>query len=107
MPVIEERRIWLTDLENWRLHYAKTLHAWYERFQARRAEIAAIFDERFCRMWEFYLLSCEGDFLYQGACVFQLQLARKVDTVPLTRDYLYASPPRPRAARRPKAVAAE
>jgi cyclopropane-fatty-acyl-phospholipid synthase len=88
-PHIEQQGLWLTDLEIWRLHYAKTLAAWNERFQARRSEAAAIYDERFCRMWEFYLQVCEMGFRHQGLCVFQLQLAKDVAAVPLTRRYIY------------------
>ena len=47
-----------------------------------------MFDERFCRMWEFYLAGCECAFRYQGHAVFQIQLAKRIDTVPLTRDYI-------------------
>jgi cyclopropane-fatty-acyl-phospholipid synthase len=71
-----------------RLHYADTLRAWRERFNRQRAEIAQIYDERFCRMWEFYLCLSEIAFRYRGHMVFQLQLAKKVDAVPLTRDYI-------------------
>ncbi|MEJ0097930.1 MAG: class I SAM-dependent methyltransferase [Bauldia sp.] len=88
-PKIERQGFWLTDLEVWRLHYAETLAAWNRRFQARRAEAAAIYDERFCRMWEFYLQVCELGFRYQGLCVFQLQLTKDIAAAPLTRDYIY------------------
>ena len=88
-PVIEQQDFWLTDLDNWRLHYARTLAAWNDRFQARRAEAGAIYDERFCRMWEFYLQLCEVGFRMSGLCVFQMQLAKKIDAVPITRDYIY------------------
>ena len=88
-PVIERQDFWLTDLENWRLHYAETLAAWNDRFQARRAEAAALYDERFCRMWEFYLQSCEVGFRMAGLCVFQIQLSKKIDALPITRDYIY------------------
>jgi cyclopropane-fatty-acyl-phospholipid synthase len=88
-PRIEQQGLLLTDLEIWRLHYAKTLAAWNQNFQARRAEAAAIYDERFCRMWEFYLQVCEMGFRHQGLCVFQLQLAKNIAAVPLTRDYIY------------------
>jgi cyclopropane-fatty-acyl-phospholipid synthase len=112
-PVLEKRRLWLTDLEVWRLHYAKTLAAWYDRFQAHRAEVAAMFDERFCRMWEFYLIVCEAGFRFQNMCNFQLQIAKRLDVVPLTRDYMNAEPVAAAAekkrapSRRPRAVAAE
>jgi cyclopropane-fatty-acyl-phospholipid synthase len=88
-PIIEKRDFWMTDLENWRLHYAMTLAAWNERFQARRAELASIYDERFCRMWEFYLQLCEVGFRLSGLCVFQMQFAKQIDAVPITRNYIY------------------
>jgi cyclopropane-fatty-acyl-phospholipid synthase len=88
-PVIEKQDFWMTDLENWRLHYAMTLAAWNERFQARRAEVASIYDERFCRMWEFYLQLCEVGFRLSGLCVFQMQFAKQIDAVPITRNYIY------------------
>ena len=87
-PVIEKQDLLLMDLEILWLHYAKTLRAWDERFQSRRSEVAARFGERFCRMWEFYLQGCEMTFRFQELCVFQLQLAKKVGAVPITRDYL-------------------
>ena len=88
-PVIERQDFWLSDLENWRLHYAKTLAAWNERFQAHRAEAAALYDDRFCRMWEFYLQFCEVGFGMAGLSVLQMQLTKKIDAVPITRDYIY------------------
>ncbi len=88
MPAIEKAGLWVTDVEILRLHYAETLKAWRERFEARRSEIEAMYDQRFCRMWEFYLVSSEIGFRYGGHMVFQLQLSRRVDAVPLTRDYL-------------------
>lgn len=71
------------------MHYAETLRHWRARFAAKRAEIAALYDERFCRMWEFYLAGSECAFRYQGHVVFQAQLARSVDAVPPTRAYMY------------------
>jgi cyclopropane-fatty-acyl-phospholipid synthase len=90
-PVLERRGLWLTDLETLRLHYAKTLHAWEQRFQTHRAEVRSLFDERFCRMWEFYLQSCELGFIHQELCVFQLQIAKQIDVIPITRDYIYTN----------------
>ncbi len=90
-PLIESEGFWLTDLEVLRLHYAKTLEAWDQRFQARRAEVAAMFDERFCRMWEFYLQSSEMSFRCRQQLVFQLQLAKEIGVVPITRDYLHGN----------------
>lgn len=88
LPAIERSGLWLTDVEILRLHYADTLKAWRERFLARRAEAAALYDERFCRLWEFYLASSEVAFRRFGHMVFQLQLAKRQDAVPLGRDYL-------------------
>jgi len=78
----------VTDVEVWRLHYAETLRAWREAFMARRDEAAAIYDERFCRMWEFYLAFAEAAFRQEEIVVFQVQLARRIESVPLTRDYM-------------------
>jgi cyclopropane-fatty-acyl-phospholipid synthase len=90
-PAIEKSGLVISDLEVLRLHYAETLKAWRARFMARRGEVAALYDERFCRMWEFYLAACEAGFRYNGLVVFQLQLAHNADAVPLTRDYLAAA----------------
>jgi cyclopropane-fatty-acyl-phospholipid synthase len=87
-PILERRRIWLTDMEALRLHYARTLAHWHERFQANRDKVKALYDERFCRMWEFYLQSCEAGFRWGGLTVFQLQLATAIDALPITRDYM-------------------
>jgi cyclopropane-fatty-acyl-phospholipid synthase len=87
-PAIERSGLIVTDVECLRLHYAETLAEWRRRFMARRAEAAALYDERFCRMWEFYLAGSEATFRHSGHMVFQIQLARKVDAVPLTRDYI-------------------
>jgi len=88
MPVIEKSGFIVCDLEILRLHYAYTLRAWRERFMARRDEAVALYDERFCRMWEFYLAGFEAAFRYDDLVVLQLQLAKRLDTVPITRDYL-------------------
>lgn len=77
-----------TDIEILRLHYAKTLAHWRRRFAANRDAIAAIYDERFCRMFEMYLAGSELAFSVQDHMVFQIQLARRQDAVPLTRDYI-------------------
>jgi cyclopropane-fatty-acyl-phospholipid synthase len=88
VPVVERTGLWITDIEILRLHYAETLRAWRTRFNANRERIRALYDERFCRMWEFYLAGSEIAFRHQGHLNFQMQLAKKVDTVPLTRDYM-------------------
>ncbi len=90
LPAVERAGLYVTDVEILRLHYAQTLRLWRERFAANRAKIAALYDERFCRMWEFYLAGSEATFRHSGYMVFQLQLARQVDAVPLTRDYIGA-----------------
>ena len=78
----------MTDLEFLRLHYAKTLKHWHERFEANREKIAAMYDERFCRMWEFYLISAEMMFRTGSQLVFHMQLARRRDAAPIVRDYV-------------------
>ncbi len=88
VPEIERAGLFITDVEVLRLHYAYTLAEWRRRFAAERERVKAIYDERFCRMWEFYLAGSEIAFRRQGHVVFQIQLARKVDAVPLTRDYI-------------------
>jgi len=87
-PAIEHAGLVVTDIEILRLHYAFTLKAWRERFLARREEVLRLYDERFCRMWECYLAMSESAFRFQDAVVFQVQLARRNDVVPLTRDYI-------------------
>jgi len=88
VPAVERSGLILTDLEVWRLHYAETLRAWRDRFEARREEVRTTHGERFCRMWTYYLAASETAFRHGGLVVFQLQLARRQDAVPLTRDYL-------------------
>ena len=88
IPAIERSGLIVTDVECLRLHYAETLAEWRRRFMARRAEAAALYDERFCRMWEFYLAACEAAFRFQDVAVFQVQCARRQEAVPLTRDYI-------------------
>jgi cyclopropane-fatty-acyl-phospholipid synthase len=88
LAAVEAVGLWVTDIEILRLHYAKTLREWHHRFQANRDQVRAIYDERFCRMWEFYLNACEVGFRHLGQMVFQMQLARRQDAVPLTRDHM-------------------
>nr|WP_314525337.1 cyclopropane-fatty-acyl-phospholipid synthase family protein [uncultured Brevundimonas sp.] len=87
-PAIERSGLIITDIEVVRLHYAQTLRIWRERFMARRDEAKALYDERFCLMWEFYLAMSETAFRYQEIAVFQVQLARRQEAVPLTRNYI-------------------
>lgn len=84
----ERSGMWVTDVEILRLHYAETLRHWSERFAAKRETALELYDERFCRMWEFYLAICEMAFRNGNLMVFQIQLAKRRDTVPLTRDYI-------------------
>lgn len=85
---IERAGLWITDIEILRLHYAETLRHWRDRFERNRGKIAAAYDERFCRMWEFYLAASEMSFRFGGLMVAQIQLAKRIDVVPLTRDYI-------------------
>ena len=87
---IEKVGLYVTDVETLRLHYAQTLRHWRQRFQANRERIknTAGYDERFCRMWEFYLAGCEVSFRYMGQMVFQMQLAKHQNTVPVMRGYM-------------------
>lgn len=88
LPKIEKSGLLVTDIEILRLHYAETLKAWRERFLAHRDEVERIYDQRFVRMWEFYLASSEMAFREQNMMVFQIQLTKRQDVVPMTRDYI-------------------
>ena len=88
-PTIEKSGLICTDIEILRLHYAETLRHWRERFNGSRDKIRKIYDERFCRMWDLYLVICEMGFRYENLMVFQLQVAKSLNTVPLTRDYMF------------------
>ncbi len=85
----ERQRLWVTDLEILRLHYAETLKAWQTRFKANRERLVELYDERFCRMWEFYLICAEMLFRQGSNMVFQMQITRQRAAVPLTRGYIY------------------
>ena len=84
----EKTRLILTDVEVLRLHYAQTLDIWLERTHAARDDIIRLYDERFFRLWEFYLAGASGAFRYGGLVNFQLQYARNRGTLPITRDYM-------------------
>lgn len=86
---IERAYLWPADVEVWRLHYAWTLEHWLKRCRERKADIVALYDERFFRMWEFYLSGAIMAFRHDDHVVWQIQLSRKRDAVPVTRDYLY------------------
>ena len=93
-PVLEKQDYHLADFENLRLHYATTLNEWNRRFQLNRERVREIdparHDDHFCRMWEFYLQGCEAAFRHSGLTVFQLQLTKKIDVLPITRDYMFS-----------------
>jgi cyclopropane-fatty-acyl-phospholipid synthase len=88
IPAIESAGLLVCDIEILRLHYAETLKAWRERFMARRDEAVRLYDERFARMWEFYLAGAEMSFRKQNLMVFQIQLTKRQGIVPITRDYI-------------------
>ena len=88
LPAIERAGLLVTDIEILRLHYAETLRTWRERFLAHAEDVRRIYDERFLRMWEFYLAASEMAFREQAMMVFQIQLAKRQDVVPTTRDYI-------------------
>lgn len=89
-PHLERMGLWLTDFESLRTHYAETLKAWNDRFQVHRDHVRDnLYDERFCRMWEFYLQVCEANFRENYLTVFQMQIAKNIDAVPYTRDYMF------------------
>ncbi len=85
---IERAKLMVTDVEVLRLHYAETLRAWRERFMAKRAQAEAIYDARFVRMWEFYLAGSEASFRCGDNVVYQIQVSKQVDTLPITRGYI-------------------
>ncbi len=88
VPQIEKAGMMVTDVEVLRLHYASTLEIWRDRFMAKREAARALYDERFCRMWEFYLAAAEAAFRYEDLVVFQIQIAKRNTAVPMTRNYI-------------------
>jgi cyclopropane-fatty-acyl-phospholipid synthase len=88
---IERNSLIVSDVEILRLHYAQTLAEWQMRFKANRAQVAALYDERFCRMWEFYLAASEMAFRFDGQVNFQIQIVKDQMVLPLTRDYMIDS----------------
>ncbi len=87
LSVVEQNHLWVTDLEFLRVHYANTLAHWERRFQENRAKVVEMYDEKFARMWEFYLISAEMMFRTGSQLVFHMQLSRNRDAAPLVRDY--------------------
>ena len=86
---IEKSGLIISDVEVLRMHYAHTLRNWKERFLSKKNQVLEMFDERFLRMWEFYLVGCEMAFKWGDQVVFQFQLTKKNNTAPTTRDYIY------------------
>jgi len=91
LPEVERSGLYVTDIELLQLHYAETLRAWRKRFMARRDEAIKLYDEKFARMWEFYLAGAETAFRHQGQMVFQMQMAKRNDVTPWSRDYIAAT----------------
>ena len=108
VPAIETSGLYACDVEMLRLHYAETLKAWRERFVHHWDRAAEIYDERFCRMWEFYLAASEMAFRGEGLNILQIQIATHQNVLPLTRDYIGEAENALRKgdqkARRPKSV---
>ncbi|NBD30544.1 MAG: methyltransferase domain-containing protein [Alphaproteobacteria bacterium] len=92
VPPIERSGLWATDIEVLRGHYGPTLNHWRQRFEAALPQVRAMNDERFIRMWRFYLVACEATFEQARQGVFQMQLSHAQYAVPVTRDYLYPPP---------------
>jgi len=90
--VTERLGLWVADMEVLRLHYYHTIRHWRERFAANREAARTLYDERFCRMWEFYLSAVELGFLHGSIMVFQLMISRERDGVPVVRDYMFDRP---------------
>jgi cyclopropane-fatty-acyl-phospholipid synthase len=88
MAAVEKSGLAATDVEVLRIHYAETLRHWRKRFMANRARAVELYDERFARMWEFYLAGSEASFRHSDLVVFQVQITRRNDVLPITRDYI-------------------
>ena len=89
MKITEKQNINVTDIEVLRLHYAYTLDRWYLNILKNKENIVKMFDERFFRMWEFYLLISKYSFVSMGNVVFQIQIAKNINNLPITRNYIY------------------
>ena len=88
IPVIERSGLVVTDIEILRLHYADTLNHWRQRFMQNRDKAEKLYDERFCRMWEYFLATAEIAFRFRDMMVFQIQICKEQEGVPLTRNYI-------------------
>jgi len=97
----EKHHMIITDVEAMRYHYAHTLEEWYRRTVEHREEITALYDERFFRMWQFYLVGAEAAFRYGGMVNWQIQYVKRRDAIPMTRDYMYEEAERLRSLEEP------
>jgi cyclopropane-fatty-acyl-phospholipid synthase len=88
---VERQDLWITDVETLRLHYALTLRHWFDRFNAQADAVRKLYDDRFVRMWRFYLAASEQTFRQRHQAVFQVQITRNIAALPITRDYLFES----------------
>jgi cyclopropane-fatty-acyl-phospholipid synthase len=91
----ERQALWVADMEVLRLHYHHTIRHWRQRFAANRAQAASLYDERFCRMWEYYLAAVDVGFLNGSNMVFQIAVSSRVDAVPIVRDFMMPHRPGP------------
>ncbi|GKY87057.1 cyclopropane-fatty-acyl-phospholipid synthase [Sinisalibacter aestuarii] len=91
MKAIEKEGLIVTDVEVLRIHYAETLRHWRDRFEANIDRVREIYDDRFCRMWRFYLIGSELSFRHDDQVVFQIQLTKNLNAAPITRDYMTAN----------------
>ncbi len=94
---IERSRMIVTDVDTLRLHYAFTLREWLRRTRARKDELVRLYDERFVRMWEYYLAGAMQMFIYGAGCNFQVQFVRERNALPLERDWMFEAEQRYRA----------
>jgi cyclopropane-fatty-acyl-phospholipid synthase len=101
MTAAEPCKLMLTDCEVLRRHYALTLRAWYARCAEQEETITAIYDARFFRMWQFYLAAAEVAFTNDGHMVAQIQLTKRRDALPVTRDYMAATEARLQSGAKP------
>jgi len=106
LPPVEQAQLWSTDIEIWRLHYARTLAAWRRRFEAAATADPERYDARFRRLWWFYLVASELFFRRQDGMVFQLQLSREREALPITRDYMFFDRPGDEAVAEPRRLSA-
>jgi cyclopropane-fatty-acyl-phospholipid synthase len=97
LPAMERASLFVTDIEILRLHYAETLKEWGKRFHDHRDRAKEIYDERFCRMWEFYLASSESSFRNGWLNNFQIQCTKDQYALPMTRNYMMEEEERLRA----------